>query len=334
MGINARKKATIKISIIILVFSLSFNCGLKGISAEVGPHTSSEEILVDKVFTFLAPNDFKQFDNLFLYENVNYYVLFEIVTPHSCEINVTIIDPDLDVYEIFKTEVNVSQGDQWFEVPFGTAISGNFTFVFSVIAELNLNLYIKISYDRALKCLYDVLSPEAIQNLELYQVNKFYDGTIAEHNVLLKTDVSYKFYIGRVSAIGGSPNITEVSLDYDIFDPNYVEFVIYNNDTLGNLGTVLQFDFGTAIAGVYAIKIKIHCQVEVVNVAYAIVEDYSISTVYNGTDPDPTPINGTTTGEFYVPIEFTAGSLVVAGGILGLLVVIGSVRRKRNSVSL
>ncbi|MBY9021813.1 MAG: hypothetical protein KGD67_12215, partial [Candidatus Lokiarchaeota archaeon] len=58
MGINARKKATIKISIIILVFSLSFNCGLKGISAEVGPHTSSEEILVDKVFTFLAPNDF------------------------------------------------------------------------------------------------------------------------------------------------------------------------------------------------------------------------------------------------------------------------------------
>ena len=317
-----------------LALALSFNCGFKGGFAESVPHTSSEEVLVDKVFTFLAPSDFKQFNDLFLYEDVNYYVLLEIVTPHSCGINVSIIDPDLDIYEIFRTEVNISQGDQWFEVPFGTAISGNFTFVFSVMAELNLNIYIKISYDRELKCLYDVLSPEAIQNLELYQVNKFYDGTIAEHNVMLKTDVSYNFYIGRVSDIVGSPNATEVALDYDLNDPDDVEFLIYENDTLGNLGTIFQFDFGTAVAGVYAIKIRIYCNVEVVNVAYAIVEDYSISTVYNGTDPEPNPTNGTTSGEFFVPIEWTVGFGVVAGGVLGLLVVIGSVRRKRSSVSL
>ena len=97
------------------------------------PRTSSEEILVDKVFTFLAPNDVKQFDNLDLLEDLNYFVLLEIVTPHNCQINVSVIDPDLDVYQIFRTEVNVSQGDQWFEVPFGTAIAGNYTFTFSVI---------------------------------------------------------------------------------------------------------------------------------------------------------------------------------------------------------
>jgi len=86
------------------------------------PKASSEEILVDKVFTFLAPADTKQFNDLYLFEDLNYYVLLEIVTPHNCEINISIIDPDLDIYDIFRTEVNVSQGDQWFEVPFGTAV--------------------------------------------------------------------------------------------------------------------------------------------------------------------------------------------------------------------
>ena len=82
------------------------------------------------MFTFLAPSDVQQFDDLYLYAGINYYVLVEIVTPHNCEINVTVIDPDSDIYQIFKTEVNVSQGDQWFEIPFGTALSGNYTFIF------------------------------------------------------------------------------------------------------------------------------------------------------------------------------------------------------------
>jgi len=115
------------------------------------PKASSEEMLVDKVFTFLAPNDIQQFSDLYLLEDLNYYVLLEIVTPHNCEINVSIIDPDLDIYDIFRTEVNISQGDQWFEVPFGTSIAGNYTFIFSVIAALNLNVYIKIHFDREVK---------------------------------------------------------------------------------------------------------------------------------------------------------------------------------------
>ena len=148
------------------------------------PKASSEELLLDKVYTFIAPDDSKRFDDLYLYESINYYVLIEIVTPHNCEINVTVIDPDSDVYQIFETEINVSQDDQWFEIPFGTAISGNYTFIFSVISELNLNLYVKISFDMEDKCLYDIMSPEFIANLKLYQVNKFYDGTEVEHNVM------------------------------------------------------------------------------------------------------------------------------------------------------
>ena len=174
------------------------------LSPNTTPNTSSEEKLVDKVFTFLAPHDTIQFNDQILLENLNYFVLLEIVTPHNCEINVSIIDPGLDTYDIFRTEVNISQGDQWYEIPFGTAISGNYTFIFSVIASLNLNVYIKIHFDREDKCLYDIIAPEFLDNIELYRVNKFSDGTMMEHNVMLKTDISYKFYIGRVSAIGGS----------------------------------------------------------------------------------------------------------------------------------
>jgi hypothetical protein len=300
------------------------------------------------VFTFLAPNDIQQFEDLYLYAGINYYVLVEIVTPHNCEINVTVVDPDLDVYQIFKTEVNVSQGDQWFEIPFGTALSGNYTFIFSVIAELNLNLYVKISFDLEDKCLYDVMSPEFVANLELYQINKFYDGTEVEHNVMLKTDVSYKFHIGRVSAIGGEPvsrevgayyDLTdpdgvEVGAYYDLTDPDGVEFTIYVNETMESVGEVLHFNFGTAVGGVYTVKIKICCKVQVVNVAYAIAEDYSISSEINGTEPDPDPTNGTIQGYFYVPIEWTLGFVVSAGLVVGALVVMGSVRKKRSSVSL
>jgi hypothetical protein len=245
-----------------------------------------------------------------------------------------VVDPDSDIYQIFKTEVNISQGDQWFEIPFGTALLGNYTFIFSVIAELNLNVYVKISFDMEDKCLYDIMSPEFVANLKLYQVNKFYDGTEVEHNVMLKTDVSYKFHIGRVSAIGGELISREVEVYYYLTDPEDIEFTIYANQTMKSVGEVLHFNFGTSVSGVYTVKIKIYCKVNVVNIAYAIAEDYSISTGINGTEPDPDPTNGTIQGYFYVPIGWTLGFVVTAGLIIGASIVIGSVRRKKSSVSL
>ena len=210
MAINSRriKKPFVVISLItglaiIGVLSTYPRPVLGVISQSDNPKTSSEQNLVDKVFTFLAPNDTLRFEDLNLFEKVNYYMLLEIVTPHDCEINVTIVDPVLDVYNVFNTEVNISQDDDWFEVPFGTAISGNYTFIVSVACALTLNLHIKISFDPELKCLYDVISPKFLERMKLYQVNKFTNGMVVEHNTVLKTDISYKFYLGRVSAIGG-----------------------------------------------------------------------------------------------------------------------------------
>jgi len=350
MAINLGKKSIViaAFTFCLLVFGILSTyqrTGLSALNQNDTPKASSEENLVDKVFTFLAPNDTLRFDDFYLFQKVNYYMLIEIVTPHDCEINMTIVDPILDVYEVFKTEVNISQDDDWFEIPFGTAIDGNYSFIISVECALNLNLHVKISFDPADKCLYDMISPTFLETMKLYQVNKFTNGTVVEHNIDLKTDVSYRFFLGRVSAIGGLSISNEVTVEYDVTDPEGVEFSIYQNKTVGSVGTMKHFDFGTAVEGIYSVKIRIYCLVDVVNVAYAIAEDYSISTVNNGTlpDPDPNPNNGTdpdpsanetTSGYFYVPIEWTLTFGLSAGGLVAILVVFGAVRRKKDSVSL
>ncbi len=341
MAINARRKPIVIFVIVtcLIVFGTLSTYPRTGLG-EVNQtfdnlKTSSEENLVDKVFTFLAPNDTLRFDDFYLFEKINYYILLEIVTPHNCEINVTIIDPVLDVYEVFQTVVNISQDDDWFEIPFGTAIEGNYSFIISVACALNLNLHVKISFDIEDKCLYDIIAPKFLERMKLYQVNKFTNEMVVEHNTAFKTDTSYKFYIGRVSAIGGLTVDNEVRVDYDVTDPGEIEFTIYQNETMGSVGTVLRFDFGTAVEGIYTVKIRIRCQVEVVNVAYAIAEDYQISTVNNGTEPDPEPqTNETVSGYFYMPMEWTLGFGVISGALICVLIVFGVLRRRKDSVSL
>ena len=340
MAINKHQKSIVSLTLIgcLVVFGVqsTFSSTGMGLTTPDGDlKASSEQDLVNKVFTFLSPNDTLRFENLHLVERVTYYVLLEIVTPHNCEINVSIIDPVMDVYNVFETEVNISQDDDWFEIPFGTAIAGNYTFIISIACALNLNLHIKISFDSEVKCLYDMIAPKFLEHLKLYQVNKFYNGMVVEHNTVLKTDESYKFYLGRVNAIGGLTVANEVRVNYHVTDPDGIEFNIYQNETIGNVGTLMHFDFGTAMEGIYTIKIRILCQVEVVNIAYAISEDYQISTINNGTTPKPEPqANETVRGYFYVPIEWTLVFGISAGGFVVILTVLVAVRRKRDSVSL
>ena len=163
-------------------------------SNEISVSTSGdcdENVLIDKVVIFFAPYYAIQYEDLTLLAEYNYLTLIEIVTPHNCLINLTIIDPENDHYEVFKTYTNISQDDGWFEIPFGTALSGNYSFIFSVVSELNLNIHIKIEKD--IKCFYDILSFSEINRLELYHVTKFYNGQQITHNLNLKTDYSYRF---------------------------------------------------------------------------------------------------------------------------------------------
>ena len=138
-----------------------------------------------------------------------------------------------------------------------------------------------------------------------------------------------------MSAIGGLSVSDEVTVDYDVTDPDGITFTIYQNETVKNVGEVIRFDFGTAMEGLYMVKIRIYCQVDVVNIAYAIAEDYQISTVNNGTIPDPEPpTNETKSGYFYMPMEWTLGFGIFAGALVGILTVLGLLRRRKDSVRL
>ena len=315
----------------------------KDLGSELMPKTSSEQILIDKVYTFLAPFDSLTCDGNFLEAQYNYWILVEIVTPHDCQINVTIIDPEQEVYDAFGTAFNASQGDGWFKFPFGTAIAGNYTFIFSVEAELNLNLLLKVSYDPEHdKCLYDILTPQDIAHLNMYNVTKFHDQEVIEHRVYLRTDYCHKFVIGRVTSIAGNlPSKWGFYADYDIEDPVGIPFKIYDNKSLPGVGSVAFFSFGTAVEGMYTVKIIIHCKVDIVNIAYAIVEDHKISTEdpCNCTLPDPVEpppdnnetTNGTTPQNYYyIPIQWTLGFAVTTGIAVGALFVMVSARKKRE----
>ena len=138
MAINKRTKQFMSIILIsgVIFTSILTNDHHRGTSKYnadciISSDVCDEKILIDKVVIFYAPFYTIQYDNLALIGEYNYITLIEIVTPHNCMLNLTLIDPAGDHYDVFKTSVNISQDDSWFEIPFGTVITGNYSFVFS-----------------------------------------------------------------------------------------------------------------------------------------------------------------------------------------------------------
>ncbi|MFX0167322.1 MAG: hypothetical protein ACFE9V_18515 [Candidatus Hodarchaeota archaeon] len=295
--------------------------------------STSDLILPDKVYAFLAPSDTLTFEGVPLQKHYKYYLWVEIVTPHNCTLTITLWDPEGMQFDIFENDLFYDPDlGRYYEIPFGTALEGNYTIEFSVIASENLNLYIRI--ERGPKCLYDIIPLEEIEDMELYKVTRFSNGMSISHNVTLRTDYLYKFYVGRVSAISFKED-NEHNLDYFIYDPNNLEYKIYLNDSLSPINEVDTFMFGMATEGIYMISITIYNEVYYSNIAYAIIEHHKISHVIdpNQTDQDP-PTNTTLeTNRFSIPKEWTAGILIV-GGIIIVGVIILIVRsHKRNFVN-
>lgn len=336
----AIKKRTLNygivVSLVICVMSTIIISGFRNMSQNglildsQLPSTANPEdqtILIDKVDIFTAPGSTIEYHNMSLYAEYYYETLIEIVTPHNCTINMTIIDDEGDYYNIFTTEVNASQYDGGFHIPFGVARpSEKYVFIFSVLTELNLNIHIKV--ERGFKCLFDVMSPVQIDNLELYRVTKFHNGMSISHDISLRTDYSYKFYIGRVSPIAAPLN-WEIRTDYDITDPEGLEYKIYFNNSLPNVMEVDIFDFGTARPGIHTIYIKIWCNVPKVNIAFSVVKDYKISIVDNKTGTDPPP-NATLSLGYVMSAAVPAG-LGMFGFVVIIFFIIHGIRRRRES---
>ena len=304
---------------------------------------SSDLELTDKVFTFLAPNDIEVRDH-YLEKEYMYFIYIELVTPHNVSVmKITIIDPDGKQYNIFESEMfyNPEYG-RYFEIPFGAEMAGGHKFKFYSESDVNFNMYIKI--EQGPLCLHDKIDSQYHDNVVFFEVTDFSNGQSESHAIDLETDVSYKFYIGRVSAISIKES-NLVSLDYiieDSTDPDPIEFIIYTNELLADIDGVTMFNFGTAITGEYKIKLNIYCSVEHVNIAYAIVEDYQISDVVDANETKPPDEEDSDTIDIleelssdaiFLPIEGTVAVIIFAGGMAGTVYVLFIRQKKRANVS-
>jgi len=293
--------------------------------------SSSAALQVDKVYNFTIDRPYLYFDeNLYFEHFYNYFITVCVVTPHTCNLNITLWDPDGDEYQVSYEEFMVQ--DDYREIPFGVAISGNYSMLFSVALTQNLNIHINIECGGL--CLYDKILTEELSYIIHFNVLKFYNGAHISHSLTLKADMNYRFYFGRVSAI--SKNLSgRTELVHKITDDSQgIPFIIYTNDTVASPKEVTSYHFGTAGAGQYTVNLTIYCDVPVVNIAYAIVEKQSIA---DGTDPnddDPPlppydPINGTGI-EVFIPREWTIGMIIFVGSAVVIPIIVVVYRKKKN----
>ncbi len=293
---------------------------------------TSQTDLPDKVYTFLTPTDIKLFENLELQAQFIYFIYIELVMPRDVStMRIRLWDPDNKQYDIFESEMffNPSYG-RYFEIPFGTAIGGNYSIEFYVEAVKNVNIHIMM--EKGPKCLFDKLDLQDPPKMIFYQVKSYHSGMSIEHNITLETDIMYRFYIGRVSAISiNESNI--VLMDYKITNPNEIEFDMYNNATMQSIDGINGFNFGTATSGIFNIRINIYCIVPYVNIAYTIIKDYQISDIIepNQTNNDPPPVNNTISRIFIFPMEWTIGIIIFGGGLfLGCSILIHYQKRQNS----
>ncbi|MFX1268413.1 MAG: hypothetical protein ACFFAK_10685 [Promethearchaeota archaeon] len=285
-------------------------------------HTSNHEYIC-KVFTFTQTQDTYtlSFDLLRTYMHT---IIVSVVTPHSCYMNITLWDSFNREFQIFYTYI--SQIDGEFSIPFGTAVAGNYTFMFRATLEENLNIKIKILREDV-NCLFDKITQQEFGNIIFYEVTCFSDGFFISHEVFFGTDRSYKFYIGRVSSI--SMNLSSKGgVIYNIIDPNAIPFAIYENDTLASIASVNIFSFGTAIGGPYTIGIRVYCEVDWMNVAYAIVDNGPICN-----PPSPDDNQSSIANNFSIPLDLGLYTILGAGLITGVLVLIVFHYRRKGDIS-
>ena len=305
--------------------------------------TSDDLPLTDKVYNFTSPSDRLSFKNYFD-KHYMYNIHIKLVTPHNCTIKITLLDHDDEQFNIFDSIMFYTpEFGRYFDIPFGTVDDGLFTLTFETISTLNFNMHILI--EKEVKCLYDKMDPKHAEDPEFYDVKRFYNGEDESFPVGLENDEMYKFYIGRVSPITILDS-AEIRVDYTITCPDGLLYMLYSDDILAGIHSVSIFNFGTATEGTYTIQITIHIidpDVEWVNVAYAIADDYTIgdaedvnttkSDVKESKSDDPDILDELESNILLLPAEMVLGTFLLIGGVSAVVVIMLVKNKKTNLVS-
>lgn len=329
MGI--KKKVQISLSFLFIFLLLSPAISTLSITGNDDPliRTSAADF-PDKVYAFLSPTDTLTFEDLYFEKALTYLIWVEIVTPHNCTLVITVWDPDGKQFDIYESDLTATHVEtDYDEIPFGCAITGNHTIEFASTSEYNHNLYIRI--EKWIPCLYDKLNPSELQDMIFYDVTRFHSGMVISPTVELKTDYMYRFCFGRVSPIAAT--ISDfLSVNFTLYDPNTIDYIIYSNETLASIYDVNRIFFGTAIGDVYTLDVEVKSDVAYTNIAYTIIELYRISGVNDPNQTDPTNSTSSPSNIFQMPIGWTVGIFAFFGVIITAIIVI-VVKSKNKNVS-
>ncbi|MFX0142290.1 MAG: hypothetical protein ACFFDN_52105 [Candidatus Hodarchaeota archaeon] len=252
---------------------------------------------------------------------------------------IRIWDPDDQQYNIFESEMFFyPEYGRYFEIPFGTSRSGDHTFEFYSVSNVNFNLHIQIT--QGPKCLYDKIDAQKTDNAIFYEVRDFTNGeSINEDDLDLKANIMYEFYIGRVSAISIMES-NEIHMDCTVEDPDGTTFEIYNYQEMQELDGLDMFVFGTAIKGEYNFDLTIYCNVEYVNIAYLVVEDYQIAEGLEGDEEEEGKITLQDIAEDinesskHLPGEWIMGTMIFISAISLFAIILLINQKKTNPIKL
>lgn len=326
-----------KLFLIVFITYFFFFLGSFDINSRSAPQKYSDAPringpgLLNKVYLFQTPQDILLLEDIVLEQYYIYYLYVEIVTPYNCSIKITLWDPEGKQFNIFESVLSVEyEGANYYEIPFGTALGGNYDINFNVTTPENVNIYIKM--EKGPKCLFDKIPMEEVADIKLYKVTRFSNEMSINHSVLFNTDYMYKFYVGRVSPISLMEN-NEVRLDLYLKDPNGIVYNIFLNTTLAEIDDVDRVKFGTAIGGLYTFYITIYSNVEHVNIVYSVIKLYQISSGPSTNQTEPTNSSTVLNRYFTMPTEWTIGILIFAGIISSIIGVVLYKQKKKSVIS-
>jgi len=283
---------------------------------------------IDKVYTFHSAQPQISLTNLsFQAKYIYYFKLGQVSDNTECEMKVDLIDPMGDIYHVFESEEPMRY-DEYYEIPFGAALTGVYTLNFTKLSGPNVNIHIVISQGDL--CCREFVSGDTNLVYEVKKIEYISYGKSYKPYWALKDQWRYHGYICRVSPITYNRSI-DIRMDHNIVDPSNesVSFAMYSNTSLGKVWEPLEYSFGTAMAGDYLFNFTFHQDVSVMNVMILITDEGRLAT---GEDEGPTNTTDTEPGiHISIPLEAQVGIGLGVGGLaLVGLIVLFYIKRSSN----
>lgn len=285
----------------------------------------SEKFLLDKIYTFQGGIYTLSLTNITFQEDYLYYIKIAVVTPHNATMKVDLIDPQNDIYHLYQSE-DYMTFKEYYEFPFGAAISGVYTMNFTKLTGPLLNVHIIILIDDI--CYREFVSGDSNVAFEVKKFERIPTGKRFRPYYYLKDQWEYEVFICRISAISPYEQYF-MHLNHTVGDPKpeIDVFQIYDYELIEYVLNPIKYSFVTAEAGEYFFEFIFYQDVEYVNMMILIVDKGMVAS-----GDGESPLN-TTEGSgiiIWVPIEGYLG----IGGICGFCAIIAIVilvyKRKSN----